>query len=228
MAQFNLFIGVISWKSLLKKWIDWEVDFKKLLHLLQQVKKEDLMGFINGTYILAKPQKVMNYLAFLWTIKMQPVEKFKVGDFFKEEKFGMIRFNFNETFKLILEKIKDWELFLEKETELNMFYVKTHASKTEIESDFEQKPVIPVKKILPILKSLIEYPPNPNYYEKGLIMLFVNYFFVDFTEIDSELDVRCLGIMGQLDGSWTIHVFSKDDTKKVRLTLPNHFFSLAT
>ncbi|MEK7228112.1 MAG: hypothetical protein AAB681_02010, partial [Patescibacteria group bacterium] len=50
--------NLASLLELAKKWlVDWAVDAKKLLHALQNIRKDDLLGLVDGTHeIKAKPQ----------------------------------------------------------------------------------------------------------------------------------------------------------------------------
>lgn len=56
MADYNDVVemwekNLASLLELAKKWlVEWEVDFKKLLHLLQNIRKDDLLGLIAGTH----------------------------------------------------------------------------------------------------------------------------------------------------------------------------------
>ncbi len=197
-----------SWLSLLKKWIDWGVDFQKLFELLQQVKKEDLLGFINGTHILTKPQKIMNYLAFLWTIKIPPVEKFKVGDFFEEKRSSYEEERFKNW---ILKNAKDLELSLEKESFLNKFILKKTAWDLDIQSDFEQKPIIPIKIFLPLLKSLLQTQSNGEIKEYGLNRG-SNLFLVDVSEINPILKVVVVDVDVSLSNkAWSIGCYHSSE-----------------
>lgn len=39
-----------SLSELIKKWSIWELDLKKVLHVLHQIRKDDLAGLIEGTH----------------------------------------------------------------------------------------------------------------------------------------------------------------------------------
>ena len=171
-------------------------------------------------------EKVLQFLSFICVVKIQPVPKFRVGVFFKHRE-GNIPMYFGDNFKTwILEKSKDLELSLETETELSKFKLIKNAWDSEIQSDFDQKPIIPVKIFLPLLKVLIEAQPKGEEKEDGLDNSgYSNIFNVDLTEINPSLGVVAVDV-GWDGGEWNLNAFSLD--YNFRWNADRHFFSLAT
>ncbi len=61
MATYKQVVGVLgenlaSWFSLGLKWLNWKIDFSKLLHQFHQLKKDDLVGLIAGTHKISAVQ----------------------------------------------------------------------------------------------------------------------------------------------------------------------------
>lgn len=182
-----------SWLNLLKKWIDWGIDFKKLMNMLHHVRKEDLLGFAEGTHSIAK-QKVKKFLSFVDIIKIKPVSKFRVVEFYQHTKLKEDRtvlICIGDTFlSFVLSKCEDLELSLNENVELAKFKIDEKVFKyTNIESDFNESPIIPIKIFLPLLKDLLESQPRGEKKEGGLDVHKQNIFHVDLTEIDNELGV---------------------------------------
>lgn len=171
-------------------------------------------------------EKVLQFLSFVCVLKIQLIKKFRVGDFFKHRQ-GPIQMYLGDNFKnWILEKSKDLELSLEEETELSKFKLIKNAWDSEIHSDFEKKPIIPVKIFLPLLKALIEAQPKGEAKEDGLDNSgYSNIFNVDLTEINPSLGVVAVDVYW-LDDAWNLCASS--------LAYGNcwvadgHFFSLVT
>ena len=170
-------------------------------------------------------EKVLQFLAFLCVIKIQPVKKFTVGKFFKTG--GETPLYFGNNFKnWILENSKNLELSLETETELRKFKLIKNAWDSEIQSDFEKKPIIPILIFLPLLKALIEAQPKGEAKEDGLDNSgYANIFNVDLTEINPKLGVVAVRVYWGGDG-WDCDAFSLDCID--RWGSDYHFFSLAT
>ncbi len=176
----------------------------------------------NTLFLIANPQ----FVSFETQIKIQPVKKFKVGDFFKHRQ-GPIQMCLDDNFKtLILKKAKNLELSIEEETELSKFKLIKNAWDSEIHTDFDKKPVIPVKIFLPLLKSLIENHPKGEAKEDGLGNSGkVNIFNVDLSEINSSLGV--VAVYGLWNGvEWYLCADSLDYND--RWGTDYYFFSLAT
>lgn len=171
-------------------------------------------------------EKVLQFLLFLCVVKIQPVAKFRVGDFFKHRE-GDIPMYLGDNFETwILEKTKDLELSLEKETELSKFKLIKNACYSEIHSDFDKEPVIPVKIFLPLLKALIEGQPKGEAKENGLDNSgYSNLFNVDLTEINPFLGVVAVGV-SWFDGEWGLNARSLGYDNRWGADGP--FFSLAT
>jgi hypothetical protein len=169
-------------------------------------------------------EKVLQFISFICVVKIQPVKKFKVGDFFTG---GSISMYFGDNFKSwILEKSKDLELSSEEETLLNKFLLKKDAWDTEIHSDFEKKPVIPVKIFLPLLKALLEAQPKGEFSETGLDNSGKsNIFNIDLTEINPSLGVVAVYVYW-FGAEWRCLAYSLDFS--FRWNADGHFFSLAT
>jgi len=174
-----------------------------------------------NTGLIENPQ----FLSFDTKIIIQPVAKFKVSDFFKDRE-GNIPMHLGESFKTgILEKSKDLELSLENETPLSKFKLITNVWDSEIHSDFYQKPIIPVKIFLPLLKSLIENQPNGEAKEDGLDNSgYSNIFNVDLSEINPSLGVVAVIVLW-LGGEWRLNAYSLD--YHCRWADVYHFLSLA-
>lgn len=187
-----------SWLTLLKKWIDWGIDFKKLMNMLHHVRKEDLLGFAEGTHSIAK-QKVKKFLSFVGIIQIKPVSKFRVVKFYqdthlKEDRTVLICIG--DSFRSsVLSKCEELELSLNENVELAKFkLVKKVLKYTNLESDFNERPIIPIKTFLPLLKDLLESQPRGEKKEGGLDVDKQNIFHVDLTEIDTELGVVPFGV----------------------------------
>lgn len=170
-------------------------------------------------------EKVLQFLSFICVVKIQPVPKFRVGDFFKHRE-GKIKMYLGDHFKEIIEKCKDLELSLEEEILLNKFLLKKNAWDSEINTDFEKKPIIPVKIFLPLLKALLEAQPKGEFSETGLYNSGQsNIFNVDLTEINPKLGVVAVALIWR-DGEWYLDASSLDYYNRWRAG--RHFFSLAT
>lgn len=170
--------------------------------------------------------KDLQFLSFLCVVKVPPVKKFRVGDFFKHREENIPMY-FGDNFKtLILEKSKDLEMSVENETELSKFKLIKNAWDSEIHSDFEKKPVIPIKIFLPLLKSLIENQPKGEAKEGGLHSSgYSNIFNVDLTEVNLSFGVVAV----RVDWSgveWYCNAHSLDCADRWYADYP--FFSLAT
>lgn len=204
-----------------------KIDGEKLQEAIDNPKRfmKSLINLINnGSEIIMS--KVMKFLAFICVVKISPVKKFRVGDFFKHRE-GKIQMYLGDNFKnWILEKSKDLELSLEEETLLNKFLLKKNAWDSEIHTDFDKKPIIPVKIFLPLLKSLIENQPNGEAKEDGLDNSgYSNIFNVDLTEINPELGVVAVDVYW-CGGEWLLNANSLDYDGRWDAAYP--FFSLAT
>lgn len=204
-----------------------KIDGGKLQEAIDNPKRfmKSLINLINnGSEIIVS--KVMKFLVFMCVVKIQPVKKFRVGDFFKHRQ-GPIQMYLGDNFKSwILDKSKDLELSLENETELSKFKLIKNAWDTEIHTDFDKKPIIPVKIFLPLFKSLIENQPNGEAKEDGLDNSGnFNIFNVDLTEINPSLGV--VAVYVYWDGvEWYLNASSLD--YYCRWNADNYFFALAT
>lgn len=173
----------------------------------------------------ASSNKVMNFLSFICVVKIAPVGKFIVGNFFKHRE-GDIAMYLGDNFKTwILEKSKDLELSLENETELSKFKLIKNAWDSEIHTDFEKKPIIPIKIFLPLLKALIEAQPKGEAKGDGLDNSgYSNIFNVDLTEINPGLGVVAVDVRW-CGGEWYLIAYILDYGRR---GFDRHFFSLAT
>lgn len=171
-------------------------------------------------------EKVLQFLSFICTVKVSPVQKFRVGDFFKHRE-GNIPMYFDEYFTTwILEESKGLELSLEKEISLSKFKLIKRAWDSEIYSDFKKIPIIPVKIFLTLLKSLIENQPNGEVKEDGLDNSgYSNIFSVDMVKINPKFGVVSV-VLFWSGGEWRFFVKLLD--YRDGFSVGNHFFSLTT
>ncbi len=128
-------------------------------------------------------QKVMEFLAYICSVEIAPVEEFTVGDFYKM--YQEIPMGFGYNFEAwILYEMKNMKLSLRDKTLLHKFLVKKDGYDANFRSDFVvESPVIPVKKFMVQLKAMLESQPKGETKENGLYSPGVNFFYVDLEEI---------------------------------------------
>lgn len=204
-----------------------KIDGEKIQEAIDNPKGfiKNLIAFINnGSKLVVN--RAMNFLSFICSVKIAPVEKFTVGNFFKHRQ-GSIQMYLGDNFKSwILEKSRELELSLENETELSKFKLIKEAWDCEIHTDFEKKPIIPIKIFLPLLKALIEAQPKGEEKQDGLDNSGnSNIFNVDLTEINLSLGVVAVDVFWY-GGGWNLLAYALDYS--YRWIADHHFFSLAT
>lgn len=137
-------------------------------------------------------EKEMNFLSFICNITIPKGIELIVGDFYKTG--GIVPMSFGDNFtNWILNPMKEMKVSLDTETSLKKFLLKKKAYDTEIQSDFTQKPVIPLKVFMAQLKAMIEAQPNGEFKQDGLDNSGkANIFNVDLSEINPNLGVVVL------------------------------------
>jgi len=142
-----------------------------------------LLGFLKNEL------KINNFTSFVSSIKIQPLKRFNVGNFFR----GYGNIFFNERFRCIVDQIEDLELSLEEEIELNKFLIIKDAFDSDIQSDFSKNPAIPILTFIPLLKFLIEVKFDQENEEEDFLDN-SNIFLVDLSEIDPNMGIVAVNV----------------------------------
>jgi len=165
------------------------------------------------------------FTKFLCRVSVPGVSEFTVDEFFRHRADTGPRMYIWEGFqKRILDQMKGMKLSSDPAVLEKSILVK-NAWDTEIQSDFKEKPIIPVKKFICWLKTMIEVQPNGEFKEDGLDNSGkANIFNVDLTEIGIN-EIVAVSVY-RVDGVWRMLDFDLDFSDRWFTGLS--FFSPAT
>ncbi|PIZ87503.1 hypothetical protein COX93_00720, partial [Candidatus Nomurabacteria bacterium CG_4_10_14_0_2_um_filter_30_12] len=169
-----------------------KIDKTKIQDAINSLSSEDdvvldnLISFINNGCQLIQQvgTHVVQFLSFVCEVVILGVKEFVVGDFYKSGENNGIKLFFGSNFETwILNPMKKMEIFL-PESKLKKHLLIKNAYDTEMQTDFLEKPIIPIKQFMAQLKNMILAQSNGEVKKDGLdVSGKANIFHVDLSKL---------------------------------------------
>ena len=152
---------------------------------------------------------VMQFVTFTCEIIILEVKEFVVSDFYKSGESNGIKLFFGSNFETwILNPMKKMKISL-PESKLKKHLLIKNAYDTEMQKDFQTKPIISVKEFVAQLKNMILAQPNGEFKKDGLdVSGKTNIFHVDLSELGDNR-VVAMSVFRRGD-AWYVNAYGFD------------------
>ena len=208
-GQFCEFIGKLLVKGNDKKVV--KIDKTKIQNAIDSLSGENdvvldnIISFINNgcQFIQQVGTHIMQFLSLTYEVAIPEVKEFVVGDFYKSGENNGVKLSFGSNFEeWILDLMGRMKISLSESKLVRHLLIKD-AYDTEMQTDFLEKPIVPVKQFMAQLKNMILAQPNGEVKEDGLdVSGKANIFHVDLSELG---DSRVVAVsVGRYGDEWLI------------------------